>query len=100
VLRIRRREEYAALPATRRRQGTPDFAARYAARAGSEGTIAQGVRRGDLRRARDLGLAKTALNHQLIGTALNSQRAAAWLAGTPRARTRRSAFAALADPRT
>ena len=100
VLRIRRREEYEALQATRRRQGTPEFAARYAARAGIEGTISQGVRRCDLRRARYRGLAKTALNHQLIGAALNYQRAAAWLAGTPRARTRRSAFAALAEPRT
>jgi transposase len=100
VLRIRRREEYEALQATRRRQGTPEFAARYAARAGIEGTISQGVRCCDLRRARYIGLAKTALNHQLIGTALNFQRAAAWLAGTPRARTRRSAFAALADTRT
>jgi len=100
VLRIRRREEYEALQATRRRQGTPEFAARYAARAGIEGTISQGVRCCDLRRARYIGLAKTELNHQLIGAALNYQRAAAWLAGTPRARTRRSAFAALADPRT
>jgi transposase len=100
VLRIRRREEYEALQAARRRQVTPEFAARYAARAGIEGTISQGVRRCDLRRARYIGLAKTGLNHQLIGTALNFQRAAVWLAGIPRARTRRSAFAALADPHT
>jgi transposase len=98
VLRIRRREEYEALQATRRRQGTPEFAARYAARAGVEGTISQGVRRCDLRRARYIGLAKTELHHQLIGTALNFQRAAAWFAEVPRARTRRPAFAALADP--
>ena len=98
VLRIRRREEYEALQAARQRQGTPAFAAQYAARAGIEGTIAQGVHRCDLRRARYLGLAKTELNHQLIGAALNFQRAAAWLAEVPRARTRRSAFAALADP--
>ncbi len=98
VLRIRRREEYEALQATRRRQRTPEFAARYAARAGIEGTIAQGVHRCGLRRARYIGLAKTELNHLLIGAALNFQRTAAWLAGTPRARTRRSAFAALAGP--
>ncbi len=98
VLRIRRREEYEALQATRQRQRTPEFAARYAARAGIEGTISQGVRCGGLRRARYIGLAKTELNHLLIGAALNFQRAAAWFAGTPRARTRRSAFAALAGP--
>jgi len=100
VLRIRRREEYEALQAARQRQVTPAFAAQYAARAGIEGTISQGVHRCDLRRARYIGLAKTELSHQLIGTALNFQRAAAWLAETPRTRTRRSAFAALADSRT
>ena len=88
------------MQATRRRQSPPEFAARYAARAGIEGTISQGVRFCGLRRTRYIWLAKTALNHQLIGTALNDQRAAAWLAGTPRPQTRRSAFAALTDPRT
>jgi Transposase DDE domain len=97
VLRVRRQEEYAALQAARQRQVTPAFAAQYAARAGIEGTISQGVHRCDLRRARYIGLAKTELNHLLIGTALNFQRAAAWFAEVPRARTRRSAFAALAD---
>ncbi len=98
TLRIRRHEEYAALQAARQRQVTPAFKAQYATRAGIEGTIAQGVQRCGLRRARYIGLAKTELNHLLIGTALNFQRAAAWFAGTPRARTRRSAFAALAGP--
>jgi len=98
VLRIRRREEYAALQAARQRQVTPAFRAQYAARAGIEGTISQGVHRCGLRRARYLGFAKTELDHLLIGAALNFQRVAAWFAGTPRARTRRSAFAALAGP--
>jgi transposase len=96
VLRIRRREEYEALQATRQRQRTAAFAAQYAARAGIEGTISQGVHRCDLRRARYIGLAKTELNHLLVGAALNFHRAATWLAGTPRAQTRRSAFVALA----
>lgn len=100
VLRIRRREEYEALQATRQRQRTPGFAARYAALAGIEGAIAQGVHRCGLRRASYIGLAKTELNHLLIGAALNFQRAATWFAGTPRARTRRSAFAALAGATT
>ena len=96
TLRIRRHEEYEALQAARQRQVTPAFKAQYATRAGIEGTLAQGVQRCGLRRASYIGLAKTERNHLPIGTALNCQRAAAWFAGTPRARTRRSAFAALA----
>jgi hypothetical protein len=96
VLRLRRREEYEALQAARQRQATPAFKAQYAARAGVEGTISQGVHRCGLRRSRYVGLAKTALNHTLIAAALNFQRTAAWLAEVPRTTTRRSAFAALA----
>src|SRR5215213_196043 len=84
VLRIRRREEYEALQATRRRQGTPEFAARYAARAGIEGTISQGVRRCDLRRARYIGLARVHLGHALTAAGINWLRVGDWLAGTPR----------------
>ena len=51
---------------------------------------------GDLRRTRYRGLAKTWLLHLLIASALNLLRIAAWLAERPRARTRTSAFAALA----
>ena len=40
-------------------QETPEFAARYAAGAGVEGTIAQGVATCGLRHARYRGLAKT-----------------------------------------
>jgi hypothetical protein len=96
VLRLRRQEEFEALRAARQRQTTPAFKAQYAARAGVEGTISQGVHRCGLRRSRYIGLAKTALNHTLSATALNYQRAAAWLAEVPRSTTRRSAFAALA----
>lgn len=48
-----------AVQAARQRRATPEFAERYACRAGSEGTISQGVRAFGLRRARYRGLAKT-----------------------------------------
>jgi Transposase DDE domain len=93
---VRRQAEFEALQAARRRQITPAFKAEYRARAGVEGTHSQGVRRCGLRRSRYRGLAKTALGHLFIAAALNLVRVAAWLAGMPRSRTRRSAFARLA----
>ena len=95
-LTIRPRAQHEALQAARKRQTTDDFKERYAARAGIEGTISQGVRMGDLRRSRYVGFAKTRLLHLLIATALNLVRTAAWLAEIPATTTRRSAFAALA----
>lgn len=88
--------QYAALQAARERQTTPEFKAAYAKRAGVEGTISQGVRIGDLRRSRYIGLAKTGLMHFILAAALNFLRVAAWLADRPRAQPRPSAFAALA----
>ncbi len=84
------------LPKKRRaEQTTPDFHAAYAARAGIEGTHAQGIRRCDLRQARYLGLVKTHLQQILTAVALNLIRIAEWLAERPLAKTRVSAFAAL-----
>jgi len=68
------------------------YAAQSRPRAGIEGTLSQAVRTMDLRRARYIGLAKVHLQHVLTAAALNLVRVAAWLAGTPLARTRRSAF--------
>ena len=95
-LMIRRQSHYDALQAARARQHTDDFKEQYKQRAGVEGTLSQGVRAQDLRRSRYRGLAKTRLLHLLIAAALNFVRAAAWLAEKPLARTRQSAFAALA----
>jgi len=78
---------YEALHDARWRQRTPEFRARYHARAGIAGTFSQGVSIGDLRRTRYCGLAKTRLLHLLIATALNFHRVAAWLAERPRAQT-------------
>ena len=96
TLLVREREHYAALQAARQRQQTELFKAQYARRAGIEGTISQGVHTGDLRRSRYIGEVKTRLMHLLLGAALNFMRVAAWLAETPRSRTRQSAFATLA----
>ena len=93
---VRPQPLYEALQEARARQKTDEFKARYAARAGIEGTMSQGVGLGDLRRTRYQGLAKTRLLHLLIATALNVLRVSAWLAERPRAHARRSAFARLA----
>jgi transposase len=94
-LTLRPQAQYEALQAARARQQTDDFKARYAARAGIEGTLSQAVRVFDLRRARYIGHAKTHLQHVLIAVALNVVRLISWLGGVPRAQTRPSPFAAL-----
>jgi transposase len=95
-LTLRPQEHQAALEDARQRQTTADFAARYAARAGVEGTLSQGVRAFGLRRARYLGLARTHLQHVITAVAIDLVRVEAWLTGQPCASTRRSRFAALA----
>jgi transposase len=96
TLTIRAQAAYEALQAARQRQATEIFKEQYAARAGIEGTISQGVRVGDLRRARYVGQAKTHLQHVLTAAGLNVLRLGAWLAEPSRAPTRRAPFAALA----
>jgi transposase len=95
-LTLHPRAEHQALVAARERQRTPAFAAQYAARAGVEGTLSQGIRACGLRRSRYVGLAKTHLQHLLTAVAIHLVRLVAWLTDTPRSRTRRSRFAALA----
>jgi transposase len=94
-LTLRPQAQHEALQAARARQKTDAFKARYAARAGIEGTLSQAVRVFDLRRTRYIGHAKTHLQHVLIATALNVVRLSSWLAGAPRAQTRPSPFVAL-----
>ena len=96
ALRLRERDRYTALQTARVQQQTEAFTHTYARRAGIEGTIAQGTQTGDLRRSRSIGVVKTRLRHLLLAAAINFRRVAAWFAGIPRARTRPSAFAALA----
>ncbi|MFB7475082.1 IS1182 family transposase [Kitasatospora sp. NPDC056184] len=92
---LRTRDEYEALHQARALQQTDEWKDRYKIRAGVEGTISQGVGRCGLRRSRYRGLAKTSLQHQLTGAAINLARIDAHLTQTPRARTRTSHFAAL-----
>jgi transposase len=95
-LTLRPRQEFEVIQVARARQQTPSFKAKYAQRAGIEGTLSQGVRRCNLRRARYSGLAKTHLQHIITAVALNVVRVLAWHAEVPRATTRQSHFAALA----
>lgn len=95
-MKLRPQGQHDALQAARHRQQTTAFKERYAARAGVEGTLSQGVRAFTLRQARYLGEAKTHLQQLLIAVAINLVRVVEWLAGTPLAQTRTSSFAALA----
>jgi transposase len=91
-LTLRPQAEYEALRAARARQQTAEFKARYAARAGIEGTLSRAVRVFDLRQARYIGQAKTHLQHVLTAVALNMVRLADWLDGRPRFSRRTTAF--------
>jgi transposase len=96
TMKLRPQAQHNALQAARCRQQTTAFKERYAARAGVEGTLSQGVRAFTLRQARYLGQAKTHLQHLLIAMAINLVRVVEWLTGTPQAQTRTSSFAAFA----
>jgi DDE family transposase len=92
TLTIRPRDQYLALQAARARQTSEEFKEQYAARAGIEGTLSQGIRAFELRRSRYIGLARTHLQNVLTATAMNFVRVSMWLCDTPRAKTRQSAF--------
>jgi transposase len=91
------RPEYEALNAARARMQDPAWKERYRVRAGIEGTLSQGVRAFGLRRSRYIGRAKTGLQQVCVAAAMNASRAVHWLAGTPRATTRVTRFATLAQ---
>jgi transposase len=93
---VRPRAQHEALQAARQHQTTDAFKARYDARAGVEGTLSQGIRVCDLRRARYVGLAKVRLQHALTAAGLNLRRLGAWWDERPFAPTRRTPFLALA----
>lgn len=95
TLKLLPRPQFEALQAARQNQETAEFKTQYQKRAGVEGTISQGVRAFELRRARYVGLAKIKVQHLATAAAINLKRYVAWLADlvTPRPR---SPFAALA----
>jgi hypothetical protein len=94
-LTIYPRDLHEAQQAARTAQTTTDWQAKYALRAGVEGTIRQGVAVTDLRHARYRGLAKTHLEHVFSAVALNLIRLDAWWNGHPLDRTRTSHLARL-----
>lgn len=96
TLKLRSQREYIALQNARKRQALPAFKELYPTRAGIEGTISQGARAFDLRKARYIGLAKTHLQQVCSAVAMNLSRLAAWFLERPIATTRVSTFAALA----
>ncbi len=91
------RPEYEALNAARARMDDPAWKRRYRVRAGIEGTLSQGVRAFGMRRSRYIGLAKTGLQQVCTAAAMNVSRIVNWLDGRPRAKTRVTRFAALAQ---
>jgi IS5 family transposase len=94
-LTVHPREVHQAQLTARASQDTKDFQARYALRAGVEGTIRQGVAVTGMRHARYRGLAKTRLEHVNAAVALNLIRLHAWWNGHPLDRTRTSHLACL-----
>lgn len=99
LLTIQLEAEFLALQEARRQEAEPGFKKRYAARAGIEGTLSQGVRRSDLRHARYVGQSKTHLQNVCTAVALNLVRLWNWLKETPLATTRCSAFAKCCQPK-
>jgi len=83
-----------ALAAARERTAREGFA-EQAPRAGVEGTHSQAQRVCGLEQSRYLGLAKTHLQHLATAAGLNLLRVGRWLLGTPKARTRHTAFTRL-----
>src|SRR6266700_2616046 len=94
-LTVHPRDVHQAQLAARATQATQDFQARYALRAGVEGTIRQGVAVTGMRHARYRGLDKTRLEHTNAAVALNLIRLDAWWNGHPLDRTRTSHLACL-----
>jgi transposase len=92
---IRSRELHEALASARAEQTTAQWKARYAARAGVEGTMRQATHVTGIRRARYLGLPKTQLEHNIAAAAINMIRMDAYWTGHPLDRTRSSHLARL-----
>jgi transposase len=89
-------DQYEALQAARTWYASEEGRQRYKCRAGTEGTLSQGVQAFGLGRTRYRGVAKTHLQHVATAAAINIDRVVAWLDERPRAATRTSRFAALA----
>jgi hypothetical protein len=94
-LTLRPRDVQQALDDARAEQTTDAFKAKYALRAGVEGTIHQAIAVTDMRQARYRGRKKVHLEHVLSAVALNLIRLDHWWNGHPVDRTRTSHLARL-----
>ena len=97
TLSLRSRDQQQVLDEARTQQTSQEWRAKYATRAGVEGTIHQAVAVTGMRRARYRGRKKTHLEHAFSAVALNLIRFDAWWNGHPldRTRTRTSHLARL-----
>ncbi|MFI6449690.1 IS1182 family transposase [Kitasatospora sp. NPDC050543] len=84
MLTLRPRELHENVAAARAEQNTDTWQAKYALRAGVEGTINQALDITDLRRARYRGLPRTSLQHAYSATAINVIRLDAHWTDQPR----------------
>jgi Transposase DDE domain len=84
-----------ALDQARARQSSQAWRAKYATRAGVEGTIYQAIAVTGMRGARSRGLKKVHLEHVFCAVALNLIRLDAWWSGHPLDRTPTSHLARL-----
>lgn len=89
--------EHEIMQAARIKQKTPEWKKSYDERAGVEGAFSRATSVLGLRRARYRGREKVQLEHVLTTVALSVLRTVEWLAGTPPAKRRVSAFARLAS---
>lgn len=94
-LTLRPREIHQAVTAARAEQETSHWQARYASRAGVEGLMRQATHVTGIRRARYLGLPKTALEHNIAAAALNLIRLDDWHNENPPDRGHLTALARL-----
>jgi transposase len=90
------KEFYLALKKTRLIFVSDEGRNEYRQRAGIEGTLSQGIRRGTMRRSRYIGLAKTHLQEVATASGINLLRTINFLNEKPLAKTRVSRFAKLA----
>jgi transposase len=95
-LLLQAKEFHEALKETRAIFSSQSGRREYQQRAGIEGTLSQGVRRGTIRRSRYIGLQKTHLQEVATAAGINILRSINFLHDKPTAKTRVSRFARLA----
>ena len=95
-LLLQTKELHEALKKTRALFTSDEGRKEYKERAGIEGTLSQGIRRGTIRRSRYIGLSKTHLQEVATATGINLLRTINFLNQVPIAKTRTPRFARLA----